>query len=525
MAESSAAISLTHEGEHILSPSLPYDINARADQATADPQLQQYIDTATRSKDQARQRVLGEAFGDKASPLRDLAGQIKQHTLDHLDHYLAQFIDRAEAAGATVHLARDGEHANAIAAHIAQQRGAKTCVKSKSMVTEETHLGDALAAVGCEAIETDLGEFILQLDDDAPSHIVTPMIHKNRQAVGRAFERELGVEYTEDAERLTMIARQHLRQKFREAELGISGANFLVAESGSVVICTNEGNGRLCTSVPDTHIAFAGIEKVIPRLQDLSVMLKLLARSSTGQPLTVYTHTMTGPRRIHEHDGPTDMHIVLIDNGRSDVLKPETREMLRCIRCGACLNACPVYRKIGGHSYGAVYSGPIGAILTPMLKGVENYPDLPRASSLCGACYEACPVKINIPKHLIRLRSELVSRHIEKRMDRLFMRLWVKGVSRKWRYLLGGAVQRRLLRLAARCCGTRGQGGDPYADRGYIRSLPGPVKGWTDVRDLPTPPSRSFRDWWQQRQITHPSSSAPPSTSQKTQAPQPEHAR
>jgi L-lactate dehydrogenase complex protein LldF len=496
MAQTQATTELTHEGEAILFPQLPYDIKQRADAATSNPELQRYIATATEAKDAARKRTLGATFGADTDAARDLAGRIKQHTLDHLDYYLQQFIDQAQQTGAHVHLAKDGEQANAIAVAIARQQNARTCVKSKSMVTEETHLVPALEKIGCETIETDLGEFILQLDHDAPSHIVTPMIHKDRTAAARAFQRSLGVEYTEDAERLTMIARDHLRSKYQQADLGISGANFAVAETGSLTICTNEGNGRLCTSAPDTHIAFVGIEKLIPKLEHLSVMLKLLARSSTGQPLTVYTHTMTGPRRDQEPDGPRDMHIILIDNGRTEVLKEETREMLRCIRCGACLNACPVYRKIGGHSYGSVYSGPIGAILTPVLKGTENYPDLPYSSSLCGACYEACPVKINIPKYLIKLRSDLVDRRIEKPADRLFMRLWARSLKRPLTYRWGNRINKWLLRLGAKAHRTLPADRTPYSNGGFIRHAFGPVKGWTQVRDLPTPPSKSFRDWW-----------------------------
>jgi len=482
-------------GEQILFPSLPYTVGERSDEATQDLQLQQFVNHATLSKDRGRKQMMGATFGDNVDAVRSLAGDIKQHTLDHLDHYLEQFIENAAAAGVRVHFAKDGQQANDIAVSIAKHNGCKLCVKSKSMVTEETHLLPALQGIGCETIETDLGEFILQLDHDAPSHIVTPMIHKDRTAVARAFQRELGADYTEDAQKLTRIAREHLRQKYREADLGISGGNFLVAETGSVVICTNEGNGRLCTSAPKTHIAFVGIEKLIPRLEHLGVMLKVLARSSTAQPLTVYTHIMTGPKRDHEPDGPRQMHVILVDNGRTEALREETREMLRCIRCGACLNACPVYRKIGGHSYGAVYSGPIGAILTPVLKGLENYPDLPHASSLCGACYEACPVKINIPKYLIKLRADLVNARLDKPADRLFMSLWARSLRNQTTFRLGGWSQKWMFRLLATFNGSHEDGSD-YAARGWLRKAPGPVGGWTAARDMPTPPARSFRHWW-----------------------------
>ena len=438
---------------------------------------------------------MGEAFGHGADKVRELAGRIKQHTLDHLDYYLGQWVDYAAKAGVRVHFAADGDQANAIAVGIAQDNHCKLCVKSKSMVTEETLLVPELEAIGCETVETDLGEFILQLDHDAPSHLVTPMIHKDRRAVARAFERELGADYTEDAGELTRIAREHLRRKYRAADLGISGGNFLVAETGSLVICTNEGNGRFCTSAPRIHIALVGIEKVIPRLEHLSVFLKILARSATGQPLTVYTHTITGPKRSDEHDGPEQVHVILIDNGRTEVLRAETREMLRCIRCGACLNACPVYRKIGGHAYGSVYSGPIGAILTPMLKGLDNYPDLPHASSLCGACYEACPVMIDIPKHLIRLRKEMVERKITGIGERWVYRAWAWALLHPLMYRLGGWTQKKLLRALARQNGTI-QGRDPYTSRGWLCNIPGPARGWTRERDFPTPSAKSFRQWW-----------------------------
>ncbi len=491
---------LTRGGHDILFPQLPYDMHRRADLATQNEQLQSFVEHGTITKHYKRVEVCNAAFGENYEAMRVLSGQIKQHTLDHLYHYIEQFADRAAAAGAQVHFAATGEQANAICADIARQNGCRLCVKSKSMVTEETHLLPALEAAGCQVVETDLGEFIIQLDNDAPSHIVAPMMHKNRQSVGRAFERELGVPYTETPEELTQIANRYLRDKYRHADLGISGGNFLVAETGSVVICTNEGNGRLCTSAPPIHIACVGIEKLLPRLEHLAVLLKILARSSTGQPLTVYNHIMTGPRRAHEPDGPQQMHIVLVDNGRTEILKEETREMLRCIRCGACLNACPVYRKVSGHAYGAVYSGPIGALITPMFRGLANYKDLPNASSLCGACYEACPVKINIPKFLVQLRSDMVSKRITKWSDRLFYRLWGASLKHPVSYVLGGMMQRIMFRRRARAEGTLGEGTlagrDTYASRGWVSDLPGPVSGWTSERDMPTPPAKSFRDWW-----------------------------
>ncbi len=490
--------SLTVHGQSPLFPSLPFDMHPRADAAIRNEQLQTFVQRATLLKDEARRKACVQTFGDRHPAMRELAGQIKQHTLDHLDHYLGMFIDAATAAGAQVHLAADAEQANAICLRIAKESRAKVCVKSKSMVTEETHLLPRLEAIGVETIETDLGEFILQLDHDAPSHIVTPMIHKDRTAVARAFQRELGAEYTEDATQLTQIARGYLREKFRQADLGISGGNFLVAETGSVVICTNEGNGRLSTSVPRVHVAMVGIEKLVPSYEHLAVLLKLLARHSTAQPLTCYTHIMTGPRRREEHDGPEQMHIILLDNGRTEILKAQTREMLRCIRCGACLNACPVYRQVGGHSYGAVYPGPIGALITPLFRGLANYKDLPHASSLCGACFEACPVKIDIPRYLIQLRRDMVGGKITKRSERVIFRFWALAIGNGPMHRLGGWLQKRMLRLLARRAGTLAHG-DPYASRGWIERMSGPLKGWMSERDMPTPPARSFRQWWASR--------------------------
>lgn len=478
---------LTRDGHEVLFPALPYDIHERADLAAGDTTLQAAVERATLAKHRGRQRVLHDAFAERTDDVRQLAGRIKQHTLDHLDHYLERFERNATAAGAHVHFAPDAAQANAICLDIARRNHCQLCVKSKSMVTEETQLVPALESIGVQTIETDLGEFVVQLDHDAPSHIVTPIIHKNRQAVAEAFVRELGATYTEDAEALTMIARKHLRAKFRQADLGISGGNFLVADTGSLVICTNEGNGRLCTSVPRIHVAFVGIEKLVPSLEHLGVMLKVLARSSTAQPLTCYTHMITGPRRDTEPDGPEQVHIILVDNGRTGALADESREMLRCIRCGACLNACPVYRKISGHSYGSVYSGPIGAILTPMLRGLANYPDLPNASSLCGACFDACPVKIDIPKHLIRLREQAVDDRLPAWGERMLYRLWGWSMRRPMRYRFTGWMQRHGMRL--------------YGDKeGWIRNVPGPLQGWTRQRDLPTPAANNFRHWWRHRE-------------------------
>lgn len=477
-------VALSHDGQPLLFPSLPYDMHHRAQHAVKDELRQKFVNQATYGRDSARKIVTRHVFGEKHDKLRTLAAHIKGHTLNNLDWYLEQFTQNATAAGSQVHFAVDAAEANAICLEIAKKEKCTFCVKSKSMVTEETHLVPELEKIGVTTVETDLGEFILQIDNDAPSHIVAPMIHKDRTAVARAFQRVLGSQYTEDPRELTKIARKHLRDKYQKADLGISGGNFLVASTGSVITCTNEGNGRFSTTAPRVHVAFVGIEKLVPDPQSATVLLKLLARHSTAQPLTVYTHMITGPKRAHEHDGPEQVHFIIVDNDRTKILADEDyRAALRCIRCGACLNACPVYRKVSGHSYGAVYSGPIGAVITPLFKGIKNYKDLPSASSLCGACYEACPVKINLPEMLIKLRRDAVSRKIVTWGERMAYKLMAAGYKKAWRYKLGGWVQRVILRR--------------FADKdGYVNRAPGPFRGWTDVRDLPAPAARNFRRWW-----------------------------
>lgn len=477
------------DNSSILFPPLPFDMRKRTRRAVRDISLRQAIAAATAHKDAQRKAVALEVFGEKHGALTDLAGRVRQHTLDHLDVYLERFTEAAEAAGAQVHFAADAAEANAIALDIARREHGKLAVKAKSMATEETRLLAALLDAGIETWETDLAEFILQLDGDAPSHIVTAMIHKDRAAVGRAFERELGIPYTDDPEALTRIARHFLRDKYRQADLGITGANFLVADTGSLVLCTNEGNGRFCATAPRIHIALVGIEKLVPSHEHLAVMLKLLARTSSAQPLTCYTQIITGPRRGGERDGPGQLHIILLDNGRTGILAdPTFREALRCIRCGACLNTCPVYRHVGGHSYGSVHSGPIGAVVTPLLRGMAAYHDLPQASSLCGACGEACPVKIDLPGLLIELRKRGVERREAKWTERTIMRLYAWSLRHRWSYRLGQRLGRFLLRNGA-------------DEQGFVRrAAAGPLGAWTSVRDLPAPARQSFMQWWESRE-------------------------
>jgi len=375
---------------------------------------------------------------------------------------------------------------------LAQERGARLIVKSKSMTTEEVDLNERLSHHGLEAVETDLGEYILQLAHERPYHIVAPALHKTRYDVADIFSRNLGISQETVPENQTMIARAVLREKFLAADIGVSGANFLVADSGAVVVVENEGNARLATSVPKIHIAVAGIEKLIPRAQDLPVFLKLLARSATGQQLTVYTSFLSGPRRGQEIDGPDEFYVILLDNGRTKLLADRAkRQSLYCIRCGACLNACPVYRKIGGHSFPWVYSGPIGAILTPQFMGVSHEPELPFASSLCGACGEVCPVKIDIPRLLLELRRDVKkveAREGRNRLEKLAFRAFAWLMLHPRAYELAGRIAASLT---------------PVENGGWIRRVPPaldvpPVRAWLSQRDLP-PPSKSFRQMWRQR--------------------------
>jgi L-lactate dehydrogenase complex protein LldF len=419
--------------------------------------------------------------------LRDHAKQIKEHTLAHLDRYLEQLESAVLQRGGHVHWAATAEDARRIVVDIARQSGCKRVVKSKSMTTEEVHLNPALEAAGLKVTETDFGEFILQLAGERPSHLVAPAVHHTRESIARILSARAGEALPDDAGVLARVGRRLLRDEFFAADMGITGANFAVAETGTIALVSNEGNARLTTTCPRVHVALVGMEKVIPRLSDLPVFLKLLARAATGQTLSVYTTMITGPRRTGDLDGAEEFHLVLLDNGRSRVLATPFRESLQCLRCGACLNACPVYRRIGGHAYGGVYSGPIGSILTPLYDSVADNPHLPHASSLCGACQAACPVKINIPHMLIGLR-ELQQRQpgAKGRWERLAYRLSAAVLRRPWLYRLALRCARGILR--------------PLAREGWLRKLPGPGAAWTAARDFPAPAARAFRERWRELQ-------------------------
>jgi L-lactate dehydrogenase complex protein LldF len=449
-------------------------------QTLADANLQLAIYSATgRLKDKRTESVADAAMPDYQE-LRTQANALKKHAIENLDYYLEEFERNVEAHGGKVVYCKDGTEVSDFVLGLAKERGVSLIVKSKSMTTEEVDLNERLEHHGLEAVETDLGEYILQLGHERPYHIVAPALHKTRFDVAAIFEKELHVAYETVPEKLSQIARGVLRQKFLDAGIGITGANFLVADAGAVVLVENEGNARLTTTAPRIHIAIAGIEKVIPRAQDLAVFLKLLARSATGQALSVYTSFLSGPRRAGEIDGPDEFYVVLLDNGRTKLLPSRSkRQSLYCIRCAACLNTCPVYRKIGGHSFPWVYSGPIGAIITPQFMGVTYEPALPFASSLCGACAEVCPVKIDIPQVLLDLRSEVKkseTREKTNRVEKFSYRLFAWMMTHPRIYAWAGWMARHAPVVKV-----------------------GPVRAWTSQRDLPPMPRQSFRDIWSRR--------------------------
>ena len=412
-----------------------------------------------------------------------MARRIKEESIDRLDQLLVQLKDKLEARGVKVFFAEDAAQARDYILKVARDAGVTRVVKGKSMTTEEIALNPALEAAGIEAVETDLGEYIVQLRHEPPSHIITPAIHLSKEEIGQLFAEKLDVEYTNDPPALTAVARERLRDKFLSAGMGITGVNFAVAETGTLVVVENEGNGRFCTTVPEIFIAVMGLEKVIPRFEDLSHFLEILARTATGQRLTAYTSFLNGPRSAADPDGPREMHLVILDNGRTRMLAdPVLREALYCLRCGACLNACPVYRHIGGHAYKSAYPGPIGAIVSPTLFGTGASGHLPFASTLCGACKDVCPVKIDIPRILLHLRWKISEGGGEKVA-------WPQGPARVraaagWFAL--GARYPGMMRIAGRVGAFLLK---PFAQDGYLRSMPGPFGAWTRVRDFPVPPT------------------------------------
>lgn len=465
-----------------------FEQNAPA--ALANTQLRRNMGKATQTIRAKRANVVGEL--SDWEELREAGRAIKAFTLEHLDEQLLQLEAAVQKAGGHVHWAQDAAEANRIITGLVQAHEAHEVIKIKSLTTDEIKLNVALADAGITAVETDLAELIIQLAGEHSSHILVPAIHKNRAEIREIFMRTLGVRELSDQPReLAAVARTHLRRKFLSTKVAISGANFAVAETGTVCIVESEGNGRMCLTLPQVLISVMGIEKLIPTFRDFEVFLQLLPRSSTGERMNPYTSLWTG---VTPGDGPQEFHLVLLDNGRTDVLADQIgRQTLNCIRCSACLNICPVYERTGGHAYGSVYPGPIGAILTPQLVGVEHAGSLPYASSLCGACYDVCPVKINIPEVLIHLRGEVV----RQKQDEGGVRAALDPENVAFKTLAKVFTNRVAYEQAQRL-GKVGQW--PLQQGDYINWLPGILGGWTATRDMPAIPQQTFRAWWEARE-------------------------
>ena len=464
-----------------------------ASRALADVRLQQAHEVVYNGFHRAR--ISAAADTDEWEAQRTLGKAIKDHTIANLDYSLEMLADNVEKNGGKVYFARDGQDANSYVRSIAAQNDVQTVIKSKSMVSEEMGLNHVLEADGVEVVETDLGEYIVQLAGEAPYHIIAPAIHKSKAQVADLLAEESKTERQETAEQLTRQARDMLREVFQRADMSVTGANFAVAETGSIVLVTNEGNGRMATSMPRIHVAAMGMEKLIPSVADLSAMLRILIRSATGQRISCYVTMVNGPRAHDEEDGPEEFHLVIMNNGRDRLLRDESlREALNCIRCGACMNACPVYRKVGGHSYGWVYPGPIGSIVSPVFTGLKEGHKLPAASSLCGACHEACPVKINIPRMLLELRSQTAqgepdtSQRASGLGERMTWKAWRKGMMSRTRFEAGSTVGKLVTA--------------PLQREGWISKVPPPISGWTDSRDFPAPAPKSFGKLFAERKKT-----------------------
>lgn len=457
-------------------------IKARAAVALQDAFLQRALPVSQDGMRFKRDAAV-EAFGhEHFEALRKWAEQLRRHTLEHLDYYLQQLATNVRANGGHVFFAETAQDAVDYIMNVVRRRGVKTVIKSKSMVSEEVLLNDALIAEGVRPVETDLGEYIIQLAGHTPSHIIGPALHMSRDEIADIFSREAGRELPADSEVLTAYARERLREDFLAADMGVTGCNFAVAENGAIAIVTNEGNGRMVTSLPPVQVTIMGMERIVPTMADLDAMLDLLPRSATGQKASVYTTITRGVRGEGEPDGPEEFHLVIVDNGRSRLIGGDFQDVLHCIRCGACLNACPVYRHIGGHAYGWVYSGPIGAVLTPLLKGFEEYGDLPDASSLCGACHEVCPVRIPLHDYLIGLRTEAKKRQEPPWSERTAFALWAWAMGSVGSYRFAQRLARWLQK--------------PFMDRGVVSRGPGPLAAWTRQRDLPPVAARTFRERW-----------------------------
>ena len=450
----------------------------------ADPKVQKALRNAKGKLEVARSRSILEL--DNFEEIRDAAARIRDFGLLHMDVLLEEWEKNAVAAGTIVHWAETPQQVNDLVIEIARKHEVRKIIKSKSMLGEETNLNHALEAAGLDVIETDLGEYIIQQFGETPSHIIAPAVHKSKDDIADLFAEKHGRPRLDDIAALTHEAREILRPHFLDADMGISGANFLVAETGSTMIVTNEGNGRMTTTMPRVHVAMTGVEKIVPTLEDISLLLRLLTRSATGQSISNYLSFTTGPRRPGDQDGPEEFHVIIVDAGRTKVLASEIREALRCIRCGACMNHCPVYQNIGGHAYGWVYPGPIGSILTPAYVGIEKAIDLPNASTLCNQCGVVCPVKIPLPDLMRKLREQQVQKNLRPWPERLGLRLWAWTATRP-------AVYGFLTGIAARL--GKWLGGRER----LLHRLPGAGSEWTASRDFPAPSGKTFRELYAAR--------------------------
>jgi L-lactate dehydrogenase complex protein LldF len=461
---------------------------ARAEAQLANPEVQKNLKKAKGKFVDKRRDAIADfaAQGGDFEALREAGRELRNRVLADLDLWLEKFESNATARGAIVLWAKDGAEACRLIVDIAKKHGVKKATKSKSMLSEEAGLNQALEAAGIQPVETDLGEYILQINDnEPPSHIIAPVVHKSKEEIAELFARVHKKPRLTDIGEMTREAREVLREHFLSADMGISGGNFLVAETGSVALVTNEGNGRMVTTVPKVHVVITGIEKVIPTLEDLSLLLRLLIRSATGQPISNYVSLLSGTKAEADLDGAAHMYFVLVDNGRADLLAGEFNDMLRCIRCGACMNHCPVYQTIGGHAYGWVYPGPMGSVLTPLYMGMENALDLPHAATLCNQCGVVCPVKIPLPELLRTLREKQVERKLRPLGERLALKAWAWVAARPALYALGTKVAVRYLNWLA--------GGNKS-----IQVL-GTAPEWTAGRDFPAPQGRTFRELYAAR--------------------------
>ena len=467
----------------------PIDLYApyseRVKTALNNPHLKTALNRSTIRMSNNRVASMGAVDGQL---LRTQTRQMKEYVLRHLPDLLEQFEANVKANGGHVHWARDAAEANQIVLEIARRTNSQKVVKSKSMATEEIHLNHALEEAGMVAVETDLGEYIIQLAGEPPSHIVAPVIHKRIEDIAALFQEKLDMPATLDPEVMCAVARQRLRQEFLNADMGISGCNFAIAETGTVCIVTNEGNGRMVSSIPRIHIALMGLEKLVPTAEDAILQYQALVRSATGTQTSVYLSMTSGPRKLGDTEGPEEFHVVIMDNGRSDMLEKGYGEALMCIRCGACLNVCPVYREIGGHAYGSTYSGPIGAVISPLLPAhVTNPEKLPHASTLCGACRDACPVKIDLPRLLVDLRADQVENDEASWFDKQSMQGFLYAMRDRKRYEQGGKAASWGTNVLASLSG------------GHIKALPPPLSAWTNSRDFPAFAKKSFREQWRER--------------------------